>query len=247
MTPARHFIDERLASTWKEIDADFLLWQSRKKHPNVEFSGSVAHVYWTKTLDQHAASLTNAAFAAAREIAEDHRLDAVESAQAAGDAVENAFHRLLISMTNIDRSLRGQGFPDGVPKRDHTHDLNRCLKRLAARTTAEVDAAKARSSHSVALPLSADHGMLWFWIHANYKVRWALLVSAGGLLLSAATSGYFIGRNDSVRRTIDFFAAEPSKKDPIAQPILQPITAPKIQNADTSTNAPTTTHTNKSK
>jgi hypothetical protein len=184
MTTARHFIDERLADAWKEIDADFLLWTSRKKHPNLEFSGSIAEQFWGKSLKSYAATLTDAAFRAAREIAEEHKLDAAECAQTAGDAVENALHRLITIMVRIDKHMRGKGFPDSISERDGCYPLQECLKRLKIKTSAEVDAAGSRSRQSVALPLSSDNGMLWFFAHSCLGVRFALLGAIATIWLS---------------------------------------------------------------
>lgn len=246
MTPARHFIDERLAEAWKEIDADFLLWTSRKKHPNLEFSGSIAEQFWGKSLKSYAATLTATAFRASREIADEHRLDAAECAQTAGDAVENALHRLITSMVRIDRLLRGKGFPDSITERDGSFPLQHCLQRLADKTAAEVDAARSRSRHSVSLPLSSDHGVLWFWLHADYRVRWAVAASVAGLVISSATAGFFAGKNEFFRRSAELFDDVDSKTPPIHQPTAQPNPAPPAAISSDTTTAPTTTHTNKS-
>ncbi|MCX6864786.1 MAG: hypothetical protein NTV46_00965 [Verrucomicrobia bacterium] len=203
MTPARHFIDERLAEAWKEIDADFLLWTSRKKHPNLEFSGSIAEQFWGKSLKSYAATLTDTAFRAAREIAEDHKLDAAECAQTAGDAVENALHRLITTMVRIDRLMRGKGFPDSISERDGSYPLQECLKRLNAKTSAEVDAAKSRSTPLVRLPLDGDHGFWWFVRASSWSVRFWMLSSSTGLLLGAFLLGLGAARNNTFTKVWD--------------------------------------------
>lgn len=213
MTAARHFIDESLLVVRKKIDEDLQLWRSRKKHQGLEFEGSIVAAFWDSSLNGYAADIINAAFESARIVADQNNFDPVSTMREAGGATENEIHFMVNKMIRIDRGMRGKGFPDSVSERDASFELKRCLKRAAARTAAEVDAAKARSSDSVTLPLSPDQGLLWYFRNCSHGGR----LKVGSLLLVVLSAGFFAGRTDFIRRFVDLFA-EPPKMESKIQP-----------------------------
>lgn len=119
-TPILPFIQEKLKSTIKEIKADLFLWLSGKKHPNLQFSGSLRDKYWGPYLDEHVQKIIDTAFATNKEIATEHGLDPSKSVNDGTIAAEQAIKELLNLMADYDRRMRGKGYRQSVPLRDIT-------------------------------------------------------------------------------------------------------------------------------
>lgn len=118
LTPIFPFIQEHLEPTKKEIKDDLSLWLSGKKHPNLEFSGSLVLVYWGPYLDEHVQKIINTAFTTNREIATEHGLDPSKSVNDAAIAAKQTIKEILNLMADYDRRMRGKGYPESVPLRD---------------------------------------------------------------------------------------------------------------------------------
>lgn len=119
-SPILPFIQERLESTKKEIKDDLFLWLSGKKHPNLEFSGTLVDVYWGPSLDGHVKKIIDTAFATNREIATEHGLNPSKTVNDGTIAAEQTIKEILNLMADYDRRMRGKGYPQNVPLRDVT-------------------------------------------------------------------------------------------------------------------------------
>jgi hypothetical protein len=137
VTPILPFIQERLKPIRKEIDADLYLWLSGKKHPNLEFSGSLVLNYWGPYLDGHVQKIIDSAFAVNKEIAIEYDIDPSNSVADAAFAAEEAIKSLLDLMINYDQKMRGKGYPQNVPRRDITEIRTKCLSLTHVRAENE--------------------------------------------------------------------------------------------------------------
>lgn len=139
MTPVLPFIQERLKPIKKEIDADLFLWLSGKKHPNLDFSGSLVLVYWGPYLDAHIQKIIDIAFATNKEIAIEHNIDPSDSVADAAFASEEAIKGLLNMMADYDRRMRGKGYPQSVPLRDIADIRTNCSELVHTREENEIN------------------------------------------------------------------------------------------------------------
>ena len=138
MSPAHPFIKSRVADLRKQIDADLFAWVSGKKHPNLEFSGSLPLVFWNNILNDFVARITDAAFVAAREIAEKNGIDSMAAVRSASSIAKDEARALIDKMVDYDRKMRGKGFPKSVPAKDVSSEIKKSLDFIDERESAEV-------------------------------------------------------------------------------------------------------------
>lgn len=137
VTPILPFIQERLESAKKEIKDDLFMWLSGKKHPNLEFSGSLVLNYWGTYLDEHVQKIIDTAFATNKEIAIEHGLNPSKSVNDGTIAAEQAIKEILNLMADYDRRMRGKGYPESVPARDIKEFWNKHSEAVHARAENE--------------------------------------------------------------------------------------------------------------
>lgn len=83
--------------------------------------------------------------------------------------------------------------------------------------------------------LEQDHGILWFWHHCDYRVRWWLIGYAASFTVAIFSAGFAAGRSNLITRLFDVFH-ETSAMTPTSQPIQPaPITPGANKNTATST------------
>lgn len=149
MSPTRLFIEARLNDLRREIDSDLFAWLSRQKYPGVQFSDSLPLVFWGTYLDGIVSKLTDAAFIAARELAEKNQVDPIGAAQAAGEVAESAVLSIISKMAEFDQKMRGAGFPKSVAAKDTSLEIKRSVAHITKRRIAEValleDSTRSRS------------------------------------------------------------------------------------------------------
>ncbi len=66
-------------------------------------------------------------------------------------------------------------------------------------------------------PLETEHGLLWFWHHCHYRVRWILIGAAASIAASIFFAGFAAGRTNLFVRLFDVFH-ETSATAPTSQP-----------------------------
>ena len=212
MTAALQFINQRLDDARKPIDADLFLWLSGKKHPNLEFSGSLTLNYWGPYLDGHARQLTDLAFTASKELATEHGLDPYDTAEDAWNSADSAVNQVIDLMREYDRKMRGNGFPDSVPLKD-VMDI-RGRHSAAIRKRAENERALMTERKKTDFALTSEHGFLWFWTHSHYSTRW---VSIPAILLAVFMLGFGACRSHFFSKVVDAFmsinATSPTTSD----------------------------------
>jgi hypothetical protein len=72
--------------------------------------------------------------------------------------------------------------------------------------------------------LLADQGILWFWHHCYYRVRWSLIAWSASAVVAILGAGFAAGRTNLFVRIFDAFQ-DTSATAPAIQPI-QPPTEP---------------------
>jgi hypothetical protein len=221
MTPILPFIQERLKSTRKEIDADLLLWLSGKKHPNLEFSGSLVLNYWGHYLDSHIQKIINTAFETNIDIAVEHDLDPSISCKDAAFAANEAIKGLLDLMAKYDQRMRGKGYPQNVPLRDVAKDYARCSELANNRANNEIKLLNMPKKNTLKLPLTAENGFWWFIKYCHWSVYLWLIPVLLSLLIGAFSLGLGAGRNDTFTKIYDILhnatSTQPSTTPPIPQ------------------------------
>ena len=199
MTPILPFIQDRLKSVRKEIDADLFLWLSGKKYPGLKFDGSLILNYWGPYLDGHIYTIIEAAFAANRELAFEHELDPAKSANDALLASEEAINGLLDLMADYDQKMQGEGYPKSVARRNVSELRTRFSKLAHKRAENEIAFFSMPKKNTIKLPLTSDHGLYWFIKNCHWSVYPVLL----SLILGAFVFGLGAGRNDSFLKLYD--------------------------------------------
>jgi len=119
--------------------------------------------FWGQYLDDHVRRIVDAAFITGRKIADENHVDAIAAVRAAGDVAESAVRTTIDKMVDYDRRMRGNGFPQSVPKKDTSLELERSLKSITTRRDAEIallsGSAKDPAQQSMSQSASSDvHG-----------------------------------------------------------------------------------------
>jgi hypothetical protein len=205
MSPAHPFIKSRVADLRNVIDGELFAWLSGKKHPNIEYSGTLPLVFWGPFLNERVASITDTAFVAAREIAEKNGIDPIASAKAASNVAENEVRSLINKMIDYDRKMRGRGFPKSVPAKDVSSELKNSIDFILKRRTAEINILSESMKTRIELPLSSEHGLSWFFIHCHLQTKIAIIALTLSVWGSAVALGYSAGQNNFINRLISLF------------------------------------------
>ncbi len=101
------FIQKRLMTVEKEIKHDLLFWLCGKKHPNLEFSGTLESLYWGNYLENNITRIIQVAFAANRELANEHDIDPINTIKDATQASKQVIIEVLTVMADYDQRMRG--------------------------------------------------------------------------------------------------------------------------------------------
>jgi hypothetical protein len=83
-------------------------------------------------------------------------------------------------------------------------------------------------------PLESEHGILWFWHHCHYRVKWSFIAWAAGAVLTVFSAGFASGRSNLFTRLFD--VVHETSTTGTSHQTSQPQAAP-------TTNAATTTTT----
>jgi len=221
MTPILPFIQDRLKSVRKEIDADLFLWLSGKKYPGLKFDGSLILNYWGPYLDGHIYTIIEAAFAVNRELAFEHDLDPAKSANDALLASEEAMNGLLDLMADYDQRMQGEGYPKRVARRDISELRTRFSKLAHNRAENEINFFKLPKKNTIPLPLTAEYGFWWFIKHCHWSVYLWLIPVLFSLLFGAFSLGLGAGRNKTFLRLYDILHSATSTQ-PTTMPSMPP-------------------------
>lgn len=217
MTPILPFIQDRLKSVQKEIEADLFLWLSGKKYPNLDFSGSLELGYWGTYLENYVYKIMDAAFMANRELAAEHDLDPANSANDASLAAQKVVEHILNKMVDYDQRMRGKGYPNSVVKKNITEIQQRYFKIIQARADNEIALLNMPKKNIIKLPLTGEHDILWFLRNCHRSLLFKYLLSLLTAVLFIFGLGFASGRNNTFVKIYDAIKSSA---------IIQPTPAP---------------------
>jgi hypothetical protein len=213
MTPALPFINQRLDDARTPIEDDLFDWLSGKKHPYLEFSGSMVVTYWGPYLDNHARHLTDLAFTTARELANEHSLDPCDTVEDAWNAAESAVNQVIDKMRDYDRKMRIKDSPDSVVIKDVLEIRER--HAAAIRKRAENERALMNQRKNTDILLTSEHGFWWFATKCHWTIKIWMLTSFLGLAWTVFQLGLGAGRHNTFLKVHD---ALKSATDPDSSP-----------------------------
>lgn len=129
MSPARHFIDERVAMVRNEITHELGAWYKERRKPGGRFRTPELDVLWSVELKRHVSRITDEAFKEARKIVAESNFDAIECMNEAGESAVKSARILIQVMNRLDESVRKHWYPDEEQVRDTSLDeLNTVTK-----------------------------------------------------------------------------------------------------------------------
>jgi hypothetical protein len=212
------FIQERLSVVGKEIKADLFHWLSGKKNPNLAFSGSLVDIYWGPYIEENISKIINIAFTANRELSSEHDIDPINSINDSAQASKNAISEVLNVMADYDQKMRGNGYPNRVPKKDITKIKEKYFRMVDDRANNERTLLSLPKKNTIKLPLTSEHGFYWFIKTCHWSTYPFLL----GLVAAIFFAGFKAGRNDTLRKVYDAFTNNSNTLE-ISQPQNPPI------------------------
>jgi hypothetical protein len=110
----------------------------------VEYSGSVPLVFWSGYIEPFLKDGIDTILSETAKTCIDSGLDAEIYIKEAAMVLEGFIWDVYDRMVDIDRNLRGKGYPDKVRRRDVTFEIERMRKYIEERCDAEVFLAEAK-------------------------------------------------------------------------------------------------------
>jgi hypothetical protein len=114
-----------------------------------EFSGSPRLVFWDGFVDEELIALALSLFENARSKAITHGVSTESSILACYDCLSGLVLRVFDRMADIDKRLRGKGYPNSVSKEnigERNSNLNRVIEKFAEAHIASAKASKNKNS-----------------------------------------------------------------------------------------------------
>ena len=129
-SPAHSFIKERLDREFEQLDKEKITpWAFLRTERGikvmrfdgteingggVEFDGTPKEIFWNGFIEPFLKDIISRAFAYTRAFCTEHRLDSVRPMNETAKELRFGIERIFARMTDIDRRLRGKGFPNTV-------------------------------------------------------------------------------------------------------------------------------------
>ena len=109
----------------------------RWRYAGLEFDGTVRDMFWRVFLDPFIKDITNRTFERVREFCLARRIDPSLPIEETDRVLRHLVHRAFRRMTEIDRKLRGKGFPNSVTKYEPEEVCERLTAIVTRRHVAE--------------------------------------------------------------------------------------------------------------
>ncbi len=220
------FIQERLAVVEKDIKTDLFLWLCGKKHPHLEFSGTIESFYWESYLENNVYKIIQAAFNANRELSCEHSVNPIISISDAERASKQTIIKILSVMVDYDQSMRSDGHQSKVKKKDIKEIKKRCLKEVEERAQNEANLLKMPKNDTVNIPLPSECGIYWYVKNCHFSVHLKLI----GLGLTCLAIGFGAGKNETMRSLHNAFTNTESTKETVSTKSRAAIPIATVQN-----------------
>jgi hypothetical protein len=104
----------------------------------VEYSGSAVEVFWGGYIDKFIEELVFTLVDRARKICADHGISPKKPLRELGDLLSEAVSKVYNRMADIDKRLRGKGYPAKIKLRDVSSEIERETKFIQNRIDSEI-------------------------------------------------------------------------------------------------------------
>lgn len=119
------------------------------QYSGVRFEGSPREVFWGGFIEPFLEDIFGWAFELALSHAEKRNLDRKELVLYTRECLLNGLHLTYSKMQKIDRVLRGKGYPDRIPLRDISREINKMQTKLDEYRDSAIRAIKSEGAMKI--------------------------------------------------------------------------------------------------
>ena len=176
ISPAYSFIKERIELEFQMLEKDkvtpwvFLLtrnglqvtdfFEKPISYQGVEFEGTTRHVFWNGFIQPFIKDIVSRNFSATRDFCQKHSVDSNVPLEETASLLKARIRHIYRRMVDIDQRLRGQGFPNAVPKYDAKAEIEESEAFIAERLSAEIALVPRKRKN---LNTIYEEQKFWFW------------------------------------------------------------------------------------
>jgi len=144
--------------------------QKQIAYEGIGFEGSPAHVFWSGYIEPFIEDIVTAEIAEAAKEASERNVDATLLLPEIKGLFQVGVRKVFVEMSNIDRRLRGKGFPENVTQRPVENEISSIMGFIDTHISAELQMWKPRPKFEV-------------WYEQNKSLVWAIgtIVAVVGL------------------------------------------------------------------
>jgi hypothetical protein len=100
--------------------------------------GTPRHLFWKAFVQPFLKDIVSRGFADTRAFCKEHGLDATQPMEDTAEELMRGVQRIFSRMADIDRALRGQGFPNSVPSYNPAGEISLIEAFITERLNAEL-------------------------------------------------------------------------------------------------------------
>jgi hypothetical protein len=175
-SPAYSFIKERVELEFQKLEKDkvtpWAFFLSGKElrlktflgkeiyYSGIGFEGSPREVFWKGFIQPFLQDITSRSFAETRELCIARGIELQHPIEETAVLLIAGINRIYERMSDIDRGLRGKGFPNSVPKYNPKSEIETAKAFVVERMDAELALApkKKRTLNNI-----YEEQKFWFW------------------------------------------------------------------------------------
>lgn len=159
-TPLHPLIEKLVEDAWVKLDREQITpWMFMTAGPpfrctdfygqqisyqGIEFEGSPRHVFWGRYIEPFLEELVDRAVNETLRLSVERKQDAKLTLPEAAEILKSVVHRAYHRMADVDRRLRGKGFPESVPLRSTDSEVSAIEEFIDRRISAELAMQKPR-------------------------------------------------------------------------------------------------------
>lgn len=128
-------------------------------YEGVGFEGSPRQVFWSRYIEPFLEDLCISEVAAAVSLAKEKGVDARLLLPELQNLLSGGCQRVYVSMADVDRRLRGKGFPDNVALKSIDGEVSAMIQFIEERIRAEIAMWKPKSR----VELWYERNKFWVW------------------------------------------------------------------------------------
>lgn len=140
-------------------------------YQGVGFEGSPREVFWRQYIEPFLEDLCISEISAAVRMAKERGVDGKSLLLELQSLLSSGFTRVYERMADVDRRLRGKGYPESVPLRSVEYEILRMNRFLEERVLAEIEMWQPKPWHQDWY----ENNKFWVWLIGA-------ILSVGGIL-----------------------------------------------------------------